>query len=366
MDVGLVLMGHHGSWDDAAYAESRGFQSVGFVDSPLIVGDPFVAMTLTAERTTTLRVGTMLAIPSNRIAPALVTAIGTINRLAPGRVFLGVGSGFTGRAVFGLGPLPIERFADYIQSCRDLLEGGEIIHRDGKQSRHIKLRHFEGRYVDLEHLPIYVAADAPRALGVTGRLGDGWITSLQLSSIMGNSTDVFAASLETVRHSAEEWGRSFDDAYTMWSAGFCVLDDGESPTSERALEQIGAYAMLPFHAYADNPAIENHLPPPVRDRLGLYKEKVLARFDVPGDRLYQEVHRGHLSHLLDGEREVLTDDIVRMTTLTGTADEIAAVLKRLEAAGLRNVTLNPPPHRVRETVDAYADQVAPILAEARD
>src|SRR2546430_12640411 len=111
MDAGLVLMGHHGSWEDARYAESRGFQPAGFVDSPLIVGDPFVAMALAAERTSTLRVGTLLAIPSIRIPAALVTAIGTVNLLAPSRSFLGIGTGFTGRAVFGLRPVTVDRFA---------------------------------------------------------------------------------------------------------------------------------------------------------------------------------------------------------------------------------------------------------------
>jgi hypothetical protein len=67
-------MSYHGSWDDAAYAEEHGFAAVGFVDSPLIAGDPFVAMALTAERTSTLRIGTMLAIPSNRIAAACAPA----------------------------------------------------------------------------------------------------------------------------------------------------------------------------------------------------------------------------------------------------------------------------------------------------
>ena len=362
MDVGLVLMGHHGSWEDALYAESRGFHTAGFVDSPLIAADPFVAMTLAAERTSTLRVGTMLAIPSNRNAATLVTAIATVNRLAAGRTFLGIGSGFTGRAVFGLKALRVDRFAEYVTACRALLDGGEIIHTDEGQTRPIRLRHLESRYVECADVPIYVAADGPRALGVAGRLGDGWITSLQLSSVMGNSPEVFGGSLGVVRQAAADADRPMDSPYTMWSAGFCVLEDGEAPTSERALEQVGPYAMLPFHAYADNPAIAGFLPPPVQERLEIYNDRVLARFDVPSDRLYQEVHRGHLSHLLENEAEVLTDAIVRMTTLTGTAEEIAAVLRRLEAAGLRNVTLNPPPHLVRESVDAYADRIAPLLA----
>ena len=305
----------------------------------------------------------MLAIPSNRIPAALATAIGTVNRLAQGRVFLGIGSGFTGRAVFGLPPVSIARFRRYIESCRTLLNGDEILHREGDTRRHIKLRHFEDRYIDPNAVPIYVAADAPRALELAGALGDGWITSLQLSSVMGNSPDVFASSLERVQHAAGEAGRSVDGSYTMWSVGFCVLEEGESPTSARALERIGAYAMLPFHAYSDNPAIEAFLPPPVRDRLPVYLDSVLARLKVPEDRRYQEVHRGHLSHLLDGEIDVLTDDIVRMTTLTGTAEEIVAVLRRLAHVGLRNVALNPPPHLVRETVDDWAEKIAPLLAK---
>jgi hypothetical protein len=45
--------------------------------------------------------------------------------------------------------------------------------------------------------------------------------------------------------------------------------------------------------------------------------------------------------------------------LTGTAQEIAQALRRLEAAGLRNVSLNPP-QLVRETVRMYAEKVAPL------
>jgi 5,10-methylenetetrahydromethanopterin reductase len=363
MEVGLVLLGHDGVAEDAAYAEEHGFHTAGFVDSPLLYADPFVSMALTAERTSTLRIGAMLAIPSNRNAASLATAVATVNRLDPGRTFLGIGTGFTGRAVFGLRAVPVAQFAEYVRACRALLDGEEVLHHDAEHARHIRLRHAAGRYVDPTQIPIYMAADGPRALAATGETADGWITSLQLSHYMQTSVDVFADSFAAVRRAAIEAGRSMDDAYTMASAGFCVLDEGESPTSERALGHVGAYAMLPFHAYADNPAIAPYLPQPIRDRLDVYEREVLARFDVASAWRYQETHRGHLSHLLDGEAEVLTADIVRMTTLTGTAQEIAHVLTGLEAAGLRNISLNPPPHLVRETVRMYAEQIAPLLAE---
>ena len=136
-----------------------------------------------------------------------------------------------------------------------------------------------------------------------------------------------------MKTAAAEAGREPDDLYTMVAASVCVLEKGESPTSPRVLERVGPVAMLPFHAYADNPAIGDHLPQPVRDRLPIYESEVLARFGVPRDRLYQETHRGHLSHLLPGEADVLTDDIIRTFTLTGTAREIADMVRRLDERG---------------------------------
>ncbi len=59
MQFGLGLMGYHGCWDDAAFAEAHGFASAGFVDSPLLGGETFACMALAASATTTLRLGSL-------------------------------------------------------------------------------------------------------------------------------------------------------------------------------------------------------------------------------------------------------------------------------------------------------------------
>ena len=87
---------------------------------------------------------------------------------------------------------------------------------------------------------------------------------------------------------------------------------------------------------------------------------MLARFRGRSRR-HQETHRGHLSHLLEGEAAVLTEEIVRMTTLTGTAEEIAAVLRRMADAGLRNVAFPIPPHLTREVIVDIETKVKPLL-----
>ncbi len=365
MDFGLGLMGYHGCWDDAAFAEQHGFVSAGFVDSPLLGGDPFVCLALAAGATREMRIGTFLAIPSLRDAATTSAAIATVNRLAPGRTFLAMGTGFTGRAVFGLPRISAARLRAYARQCRGLLDGEEVIHTEGDRRTPIRLRQTEGRYVDLENrVPVLIAADGPKALAVAGQAGDGWVVTLQYANVMENAADVFAGSWAAVKAAAAGAGRSIDDAYTMYSACVCVLEPGESAVSPRALEQVGMAAMMPFHAYADNPAIGEYLPPPLRDRLEIYEREVLSRFPVAAERRHQETHRGHLSHILEGEAAVLTDEIVRMTTLTGTAQEIATTLTRLQDAGLRNVSFWAPPHLTREIVLDIEQKVMPLMTAA--
>jgi alkanesulfonate monooxygenase SsuD/methylene tetrahydromethanopterin reductase-like flavin-dependent oxidoreductase (luciferase family) len=365
LDFGLGLMGYHGCWGDAAFAEAHGFTTAGFVDSPILGGDPFACMALAAQATSTIRLGTFLAIPGGRNAATTAAGIATINRMAPGRTFLGVGSGFTGRATFGLPRVSVARLRGFAADCRALLDGKEVVHCEGARERYIRFRHKEGLYVDLEHrTPVYVAADGPKALAAAGEVGDGWVITLQYSNVMENAADIYAWSFAKVLEAATEAGRSMTDAYKMYSACVCVLEPGESAASPRALEQVGMAAMMPFHVYGDDPSIGEHLPPPLRERLEIYEREVLSRFDVPRDRRYQEIHRGHLSHLIDGEAAVLTDEIIRMTTLTGTAQEIADTLRRLEEAGLDNVTFWAPPHLTQQIVLDIEQQVMPLLAVA--
>jgi alkanesulfonate monooxygenase SsuD/methylene tetrahydromethanopterin reductase-like flavin-dependent oxidoreductase (luciferase family) len=365
MDFGLGLLGYHGCWDDAAFAEEHGFSTAGFVDSPLIGGDPYVCLGLAADRTERIRLGTFLAIPGLRSAAVTAAGMGTVNRIAPGRTFIGVATGYTGRQTFGLQAVSPQRVREHAETCRDLLRGQPVLHRWQTAEREIRFRHKPGMFLDTEHeIPIYIGADGPKALQAAGQAGDGLVVTLKYAHAMLNSPEVFAQQLAAAKQAAADAGRSFDGAYTIWSTVPCVLQPGESAASPRVLERVGAAAMMAFHTYACDPSIGEYLPPPLRDRLELYEREVLARFDVPRELAYQEAHAGHLSHLLDGEAAVLTDEIVRMTTLTGTAQEIAGVLRRLEDAGLRNVSFWIPPHLTRDGILEIEQQVMPLLRGA--
>jgi 5,10-methylenetetrahydromethanopterin reductase len=363
LDFGLGLMGYHGCWDDVAFAEQHGFATAGFVDSPLLGGETFACMALAAAATQRIRIGPFLAVPSNRSAAVTAQGVATVNRLAPGRVFLALGTGYTSRNTFGLPPLPAAALRDYAHACRGLLDRAAVEHREGELVRLVELAQPGRDYIDLDaHVPVYVAGDGPKALRAVGESGDGWVTTLQRADIMGDAPERFADGLATVRAAALDAGREFPpDAYTMWSNALCVLGAGESAVSPRALARVGAYAMMPFHSWADDPRIEPFLPPAVRDRLDVYEREVLARFPGGSEQRHRHTHRGHLSHLQGGEELVLTEEIVRMTTLTGSGEEIAAQLAALASAGLRNLSIWAPPPLTREVVVEVEQQIAPRL-----
>lgn len=367
MDFGVGLLNYAGCWDDAAFAEEHGFASAGFVDSPLNNGDPFAAMVLTAQATDHMRLGTFLNIPSLRTAASTASALSTINAIAPGRVFYGTGTGDTGRGTFGIPAMSAQNVATYATQVRNLMTGEEVVHHHA--GRHTQVRSANSDFVrnNLENpVPIYFAADGPKAFRATAEVADGWIATLakQGSNTMASSPDFFARSLASIQKEAADLGGSFDDPYSIWTTAVCILEPGESAVSPRALARTGPMATFPFHAYGCHPEIGQFFPPVLAERLEIYENEVLAKLPVPRELFYQYVHAGHLSHLLDGEALVLTEEIVRMTTLTGTVEEVAGVLHELERLGLRNVSLWIPPAVFTEVVVEVETQLMPALAGA--
>src|SRR5438876_9745570 len=103
MQFGIAIPTDADSWRVVRRAEELGFNLAWFYDTQMLSADPFVAMAAAAIKTTRIRLGTGVLIPSNRIAPVAANAFASLNKLAPGRIDFGVGTGFTGRRAMGIG-----------------------------------------------------------------------------------------------------------------------------------------------------------------------------------------------------------------------------------------------------------------------
>jgi 5,10-methylenetetrahydromethanopterin reductase len=126
MDFGIALATAADSWRIVQRAEELGFTHAWFYDTQMLCADCFVAMGAAAVNTRRIRLGTGVLVPSNRIAPVAANALASLNRLAPGRIIFGVGTGFTARRAMGFGAMKIKTMETYIEQVYRLLRG-EIV-----------------------------------------------------------------------------------------------------------------------------------------------------------------------------------------------------------------------------------------------
>src|SRR6201999_3947790 len=126
MDFGIGIATSHDSWKLAQRAEELGFTHAWFFDTQMITADCFVAMGAAALKTSRMRLGTGLLVPSNRIAAVTANAFATLNAMAPGRIDFGVGTGFTARRAMGLGALKLAEMEEYIRVVYALLAGKTV------------------------------------------------------------------------------------------------------------------------------------------------------------------------------------------------------------------------------------------------
>ena len=133
-----------------------------------------------AARSQRLTIGTSVLTPTLRYEPAVIAqAFATLGLLAPGRVFLGVGTGeaMNETPVTGGAFPPVKerrrRLAEAVRLIRALWDG-ERVDFDGDYYRTVKATVYDRPD---EPVPIYIAASGPLAAKLAGRAGDGFIVT---------------------------------------------------------------------------------------------------------------------------------------------------------------------------------------------
>lgn len=327
------------SWRLVRRAEELGFHRAWFFDTQMLSADPFVAMAAAAMKTTTMRLGTGVLIPSNRIAPVAANGFASLNKLAPGRIDFGVGTGFTGRRAMGLGAIKLADMETYITTVTALLAGETIEAEIEGKRRLIRLLNPElGLINTRDPVGLYVAASGPKARQLAARLGAGWIAT---------AADA-AAGAALVQEMRAAWTAAGHDGAAREAivlAGGVVLAEGEPADSPRAIAQAGPGAAMLLHRAADAalmgwPAmagIAPELEAPVRGYIEL------ARSFRPQGAPYLENHRGHLMFVKEEERRFITAELIRRTSLAATEREIIERIAALAAAGYDEIALRIAP-----------------------
>jgi len=157
-------------------AERSGFAHGWIFDSHVLWKEPYPLLTLMAQSTERLRLGTCVTNPATRDPSVTASALAVLQLMSQGRMDLGIGRGDSARRVMGKAPTTLEELERATLLIRDLCEGREADH-DGTRIRLDWAAPYD--------LPVWIAGYGPKALAVTGRIADGAIVQLADPSLVG-------------------------------------------------------------------------------------------------------------------------------------------------------------------------------------
>src|SRR5690349_14532759 len=164
MDFGIGIATSHDSWKLAQRAEELGFTHAWCLETRMVAADCFGAMGAAARKTSRIRLGTGVLVPSNRIAPVTANACATLSGMAPGRIDFGVGTGFSARRAMGLGAMRLAEMDEYIRIVYALLNGETTeMAVEGKRKKIRFLNPDAGLFNVKDPIRLHISAYGPRS-----------------------------------------------------------------------------------------------------------------------------------------------------------------------------------------------------------
>jgi probable F420-dependent oxidoreductase len=212
VDVGVVLQTNPPAArvvELARQAELRGFSHVWTFDSHLLWQEPYVIYSQILAATRTVTVGPMVTNPATRDWTVTASTFATLNDMYGNRTVCGIGRGDSAVRVTNGKPTTLATLRECVQVVRELANGRSVDYHGSM----LRLP-WAGR----SRLELWIAAYGPKALQLTGEVGDGFI--LQLAD-----PDIAAWTIKSVREAAAAAGRNPADVKICVAAPAYVGDD---------------------------------------------------------------------------------------------------------------------------------------------
>lgn len=350
MDFGFVFFGSVQIYPEVVLAEKRGFTHAWLYDSQMLASDVYAALALCAANTQKIFLGPGVTNPASRIAPMTACAIASINALAPGRTILGIGTGNTARRTLGMPAARLSQLRDHIRICRDLLAGKTTDYQEGERRRLIRFLNPKSGAINIkQRVPIYVAASGAKSLELAGEIADGII----LFGAVSPSLIDFA--MDHVRAGAERAGRNPKKIYSLCMTAFHLTKPGEKLETPRVRKAIGPFVTSSSNLYAFAALDPNDLPADLRDDIMAFKYAYRVP-DEPIETRHLKMYSDYLQGFKKEHEPLVTEKMIRATTLTGTREEVIEAIHAMKKAGINQVAIQAVTDP-RETIETFAKEI---------
>jgi probable F420-dependent oxidoreductase len=328
MDFGVVLQNDPPARQVVEYAkqaEACGFSHVWTFDSHVLWQEPFVIYSKILADTERVTVGPMVTNPGTRDWTVIASQFATLNELYGNR---GIGRGDSALRVIGLQPDTLARLRESIGVIRGLANGETVTVR-GQELRFA--------WAPQSRLDVWVAAYGPKALALTGEVGDGYI--LQLAD-----PDIAEWMITAVRTAARKAGRDPD------AIKFCVAAPayvGDDLNHQR--EQTRWFGGMVGNHVADIVArygADGAVPPALTDYI-----KARQGYD------YAQHGRAGNTHAM-----FVPDDVVDRFCVLGPVDNHLKRLGELQELGVDQFAVYLQHDAKEATLAAYGEHVIPAMS----
>ena len=309
--------------EHVALAEELGYDRAWLYDTPQQSPDVWMMLALAAERTERIGLGPGVLVPSLRHPMVNAAATAALVGLAPDRVAVAFGTGFSGRRAMGYRAIPWAYMDAYIRAYRGLLRG-ETIEWEGARMRMLHPPgHAAPRPVDV---PILISALGPKGGAVARELADALYATLTLP----------------------EFAKEFSEvSYLFWGT---VLDAGEEPDSERVRAAGGPGLALAYHGAYEFGSPLSELP-------GGAEWQAVVERTAPDER-HLAVHVQHCVGLNEADQAAWDAGghaMLEQATVSGTADQVAARLNELAAGGVTELVFQPCGPDIRRELETFME-----------
>lgn len=297
--------------DHVQIAEELGFRRAWLYDTPQQSPDVWMCLALAAARTHRIGLGPGVLVPTLRHPMVNASAAAALERLAPGRVAVAFGTGYTGRLAMGQRPISWAYMTRYITTFRALLRG-ETVEWEGGALR--MLHPPECRPAATVSIPIHISAIGPKGVEAARSLADGLF-------VVGG-----------VPEGAGEFAN-----ISLLTYG-SVLGDHEPLDSERLRTAAGPGLVQAFHISYETGGAD------AVTALPGGAEWLAGVEGTPPQQRHLAVHTGHLLHLNEADTAAWNAGahaMLKQVTLTGTAEEVLERVVSLAAQGVTEIVYQP-------------------------
>jgi probable F420-dependent oxidoreductase len=309
-------------------AERSGFTYGWIFDSHVLWKEPYVLLTLMAQNTERMRLGTCVTNPATREPSVTASTLAVLQLLSNGRMDLGIGRGDSARRVLGKAPTTLASLEEATGVIRDLCEGREVTYEGAR----LRLDWADARH----HLPVWIAGYGPKALELTGRVADGAIIQLADPSLVGWCVGL-------LRQGARDAGRDPNDVAVMAAAPAHLGD------RKRALDAVRWFPAL----------VSNHVVDLVKryGEQGLPADLTAYVRDRPG---YDYQHHAESG---SSNAAFVDDESVERFSVIGDVDEHIAKLRKLAAVGVKQFNIYLMSGDEEKILEAYGREIIPALRD---